>query len=751
MELFIPNEVFLPSARVIFKGKSNYMRTLALIILIAHPLWAQFTSPSELDRMKEQASRVTIIRDQWGVAHVYGKSDADAVFGMLYAQCEDDFNRVEMNYVTALGRMSEIKGPEYLYRDLRMRLYNDSTTAAQMLLESPLWLQSLCQAFADGVNYYLHTHADVKPKVINRFQPWMPFVFSEGSIGGDIESISASGLGAFYGPAKSGGTTGGSEKNRDDDEPRGSNGFALAPKLSASGHALLLINPHTSYYFRDEMHVSSEEGLNAYGAATWGQFFIYQGFNENCGWMHTSSAADVIDEYNETVQKKDGAWYYRHGEEWKPMTTKSVTIRYLNGEKVEEKSFTTFGTHHGPVVRSNGEKWVSVAMMHEPVKALMQSFLRTKAKDLGSFNETMQLRTNSSNNTVFADSKGNIAYFHGNFMPRRDPQFDWSKPVEGADLRTDWKGLHEANELVQISNPAIGWIQNCNATPFTVSGNDSPKPSKYPEYMAPDAENARGIHAVGVLSDAKDVTLEGLIDLAYDPYLPGFKKIIPSLVKAFDQIPTDDGQLKARLREPIEMLGKWDLKWDEASVPTTLAIFWGQALRDQFRSRFTVTGGQLGLIDAMTNQTTASEKIQTLALVVDQLNEDFGTWKMPWGAVNRFQRLTGDIEGRFDDNQPSLPVGFTSSFWGSLASVGSRPYANTKKWYGTSGNSFVAVVDFGPKVKAKAITAGGISGDPASPYFTNQAEMFCKGQFKDVAYYKEDVLSGARRQYHPGE
>ncbi|MFN8886855.1 MAG: penicillin acylase family protein, partial [Cyclobacteriaceae bacterium] len=272
------------------------MYKLLSFILVSNVLMAQPFTAAELNAWKKQAQRVTIIRDQWGIAHVYGKSDADAVFGMLYAQCEDDFPRVEQNYINALGRLAEVEGEGKLYNDLRTRLFQDSTMAIQVYKTVPPAMKKLMQAFADGVNFFLATHPNVKPQLINRFQPWMPLLFSEGSIGGDIEAVSLTRLKDFYGDGRDATTI--VQDNLDDGlepEPKGSNGFAIAPSRSASGNALFMINPHTSFYFRPEIQVVSEEGLHAYGAVTWGQFFIYQGFNENCGWMHTTSMADAID------------------------------------------------------------------------------------------------------------------------------------------------------------------------------------------------------------------------------------------------------------------------------------------------------------------------------------------------------------------------------------------------------------------------------------------------------------------------
>ena len=710
---------------------------LLLLAALAACAPAAPTNP-DLARWEAHAKNTTIIRDNWGVPHVYGKTDADAVFGLLYAQSEDDFNRVETNYILAAGRMAEVVGPSALYADLRMHLFIDTVEVKKEYEKSPEWLKALMNGFADGINYYLHTHPKVKPKLLTRFEPWMALTFSEGSIGGDIESVPLGGIEAFYGGKATPKPIAAVEPVLDL-EPRGSNGLAIAPANSATGHALLLINPHTSFYFRPEVQMVSDEGLHAYGAVTWGQFFIYQGFNEHAGWMHTSSAADVIDEYAESVVRTDGATGYKYGNDVRPFTEKKVRLAYRDGDSLAHREFTTYSSHHGPVIREENGKWISVKMMVEHEKALTQSFLRTKTKSYDEFTKVMELKTNSSNNTVFADGDGNIGYFHGNFMPKRDPKFNWAGVVDGSDPATEWQGLHSLDEMIHVHNPATGWIQNCNSTPFTVSGSASPKRKDYPSYMAPDQENARGIHAVRVLENRKGFTVESLIEAAYDSYLTGFEPILPGLLKAYDQLATSS-PLKAQLKEPIDSLRKWNLRFSVTSVPTTVAVYWGQEMvrvaraAEDTESPLKVTGAQ---------------RLAALAVAVTKLETDFGTWKTGWGEVNRFQRVSGEIVQPFNDSLPSLPVGFASAQWGSLASFGSRFYG-TKKMYGTSGNSFVAAVEFGPRVRAKSVLAGGVSGDPKSPHFYDQAEMYAKGQFKDVLFYREDVEKHAERTYQPG-
>ena len=707
----------------------------------------QISSNTEVARWEEHAANTTIIRDDFGVPHIYGKTDANAVFGLLYAQCEDDFKRVEQNYIWAIGRLAEVEGEQALYSDRRARLFMTRDEAIANYEKSPEWLKKLCEAFADGVNYYLYTHPEVKPRLLTRFEPWMPMYFSEGSIGGDIERVSTERVRAFY---ESDSSLALNEHGNglvyDDpyEEPKGSNGIAISGDLTESGNAMLLINPHTSFYFRGEVHVVSEEGLNAYGAVTWGQFFIYQGFNEKTGWMHTSTYTDVIDEYLETVTKENGELMYQYGLERRSVLQKEVTLKYRDGDAIKEKTFPVYRTHHGPITHKIGDKWVATAMMWDPVKALEQSYTRTKLSGHKEFRKMMDIRTNSSNNTVYADAGGNIAYYHGNFIPIRDTRIDFSKPVDGSNPDADWRGLHTVDESIVVVNPQNGWIQNCNSTPFTSAAQYSPKKEDYPAYMSIDRENFRGLHAIRLLKGSSGYTLDKLIDLAYDPVIPGFEEIIPGLVAAYDQSRNKD----ASLAGAIEVLRNWDFSTSVNSVAMSLAHFYATA----YRALGTAPDG-LNLIEQFRYYATESpieERLSVFKGVVDQLTADFGQWDTPWGEINRFQRINGAIDLPFDDSKPSIPVGLASGRWGALAAYGSRSF-DTKRLYGTRGNSFVAVVEFGKKVKAKSLLAGGQSGDINSPHFYDQAQRYADVEFKDVAFYREDVEARAEETYQPGE
>lgn len=724
------------------------MKQLLLFLFLPLTLFAQKLTPTEISRLEKQAKQVQIIRDKWGIPHVYGKTDADAVFGLLYAQCEDDFKRVELNYVEKLGRLSEISGEKNLFNDLQIRLLIDSADAVADYKKAAPWLKKLLDAYANGINYYLYKNPQVKPALLTRFKPWYPFLWTDGSIGAiNTGNLTIAELKRFY--------TNDHEPTayipEIKDQQSGSNGFAFAPKITENGKAILYLNPHTTFYFRPEVQIHSDEGLNVYGAVTWGQFFVYQGFNDFCGWMHTSNNVDIADMYAEKITKTGENLFYEYDGKKHPVKIKNIEIKYVENSKLKSKSFKTYFTINGPVMAIRDGKWITLRHQNRNPESLVQSWVRTKSKSFDDYKKAMDLRANGSNNTVYADAAGNIAYWHGNYIPIRDTKYNWADVVDGSTSATAWKGLHPVNESVHVYNPVNGWLQNCNSTPFTVAGANSPKKSNYPSYMAPDGENFRGVSALRLLNRPVKYNMDKVIAMGYDTYLSAFEVLLPALIKAYDGLPATD-TLKSTLKNPVDILRKWDYHSAENSVAAALAMEWAPRLNSMIQKVYIDPEEK----DQVTSTTAFAQTAKPIDLLVplkatiNNLNQRFGKWQVTWGEINRFQRLTGNIDEQYDDNAPSLPVAFGSGIWGQLPSFRSSMF-KTNKRYGTSGNSFVCVVEFGDRIKAKSVLAGGNSGDPKSKHFNDQALMYSKGQFKDVYFYKEDVLKNAERIYRPGE
>jgi acyl-homoserine lactone acylase PvdQ len=724
------------------------MRPLLLLpVIFIFACSEQKVSNTQLKKYEEQAARVTIIRDTWGIPHIYGETDADAVFGLMYAQCEENFEKVERAYMEKLGRSAEMDGENALYNDLLTQLICDTSIAIKEYNESPPPLKKLLHAFADGVNYYLYKNPESKPLLLTHFEPWYPLLFTDGAyVSLKTGGLHAADLQRMYPmPATTSLNSMNNEANL-----KGSNAFAIAPAKTVNKKALLYINPHVSFDFRMEAQMVSKEGLNAYGAITWGQFFIYQGFNESCGWMHTSSMADAADLYEDVLVEKDKKFYTVFDGVMKPASQKQIVIRFSKDRAKGERLITAYYTHHGPVVgRSKNGKLLSLKILPPSLKGLHQSWQRTKSEGLDEFKKTMQLFANATTNTMYADKSGNIAYWHGNFIPKRDTLYNWTQPVDGSTSKTAWKGQHTLTEIVHIENPAQGFIQNCNSTPFSACGPNTLNSKSYPKYLAPEGENFRSLLAIKELGKEASYTLDKMIALGYSHYLPAFDTLLPPLLNAYKNLPINN-PLKQQLKEPVELLQRWDRRSGIASVATTLATEWAYYFIQKEGGQLSDdnAGRQTEWISTLMRNTPPQKLLAYLNETVTSLQKAYGTWQVPWGEINRYQRT---VKGEnFDDKKPSIPVGLASAFFGSLPSFEPAWY-KTSKGYGYAGNSFVAAVEFGDKIKAKAVVPGGQSFNPASKHFNDQAELYINGRLRDVFFYREDVEKNKEKVYRPGE
>ena len=460
-----------------------------------------------------------------------------------------------------------------------MKLFIDPAALKSQYAASPAWLKTLMNAFADGLNFYLAKHPEVKPRVIQHFEPWMALSFTEGSIGGDIERVNLNQLQAFYGKDRAAGRRSTGSREGPPAEPGGSNGMAIAPSNTSAHHALLLINPHTSFFFRSELQMVSEEGLNAYGAVTWGQFFIYQGFNERAGWMHTSSGVDAVDEYLETVEKKGERFFYKYGNEERPLVAEQITVPYQTGDGDGREEIHRL-PHASRAHRSRGQRQVG---QHPPDAGADEGADAILHAHQGEGLQVLPADHGAEGQLVEQHDLRRCRRRH-RLLPRQlhsagaIPSFDWTKPVDGSNPATEWQGLLAVDETPHLLNPKSGWLYNTNNWPWSAAGPSSPKQEDYPAYVENGGESARGLHAIRVLENKKDFTLDSLIAAAYDSYLTWFEKPIPALIKAWDEA-AGANPLKAKLAPQIELLRKWDLRWAANSVPTSLAVFWGEDIR----------------------------------------------------------------------------------------------------------------------------------------------------------------------------
>ncbi|QDK79997.1 penicillin acylase family protein [Spirosoma sp. KCTC 42546] len=729
------------------------MKPVAVLILLflAIHVQAQPFSPEEIGGLNKQAKRITIIKDKWGVPHVYAKTDAEAVFGMMYVQCEEFFDNVESSIISRLGRQAEVDGESALYKDLWSRMFIDSSKAVALYQQSPNWLRKLCDGYADGINFYMISHPGKKPKLITRVQPWVALMNNIPSLEGS--NISEADFRAFYADGLGKALSFSPLITQEYQESSGSNGWALAPSRTQSKNAMLLINPHAEFYGRIEIQVVSKQGLNAYGAPFLGQFNIFQGFNEFLGWMHPVSLSDAKDLFTEQVEQKNGQYFYRFDGTMRPVDSTAITLQYKQGGGLSSRKFVTYRTHHGPVVASFDKKWVTLKNLDANIDLLAMHWEKMKARNFKEFQASINKRAMTGSNVVYADRDGNIAYWHGNFVPKKNPSFDWKRPVDGSILTNDWQGTHELAAIPQYINPANGWVQNCNSTPLYGTGVFDSLMSKKPVYMLPDGQTPRAVSAIRVLTNLTNASIDDVITAAHDPYLPNGERHIPKLIAAYETLKADTAY--AALAAPIQTLQAWNFRADSSSVATILAVSWLEKIIElnvarlkkpvSTEERYSITNGATISTDVL----SAKEMLDAFTKVISDLKKDFGTWEIAWGTINRYQRV--DKGTSFSDAKPSWAVNGTPGFMGSLNAYVSKKGPQTQKRYGITGNTFAAVVEFGKTVKGKSILTGGSSSDPNSSHFTDQVDGYRKGVYKDILFYKKDVMATAEKTYHPGE
>jgi penicillin amidase len=665
---------------------------------------------------EELARSVTIYRDNWGVPHITGPTDAACSFGYAYAQAEDNFWQVEDNYIRALGRAAEVYGEKLLAEDLIVRALEIPKLAQAEYARSSPQVQKIAQGYVAGLNWYLAKNPKAKPRLINRFEPWHPIAFANYAIYFNF-LFRQTGL-------RTGEIT-----------PvvpvQGSNMWAIMPKKAASGRAMLFMNPHQPFFGVGqwyEGHVMSNEGWNMSGASFFGSMFPTMGHNEFLGWSHTVNKPDVYDLWEETFDNPADPLAYRYGNGYRQATawTESVTVQ---GKTPQQFRFTK--THHGPIVAERNGKKIALRFgkLWEGGQ-VEQRYRMGKARNFAEWKQAMSLTNVAMFNAIYADRDGNIFYVHNGAVPRRSTRYDWSKPVPGSDPEAEWQGYHPFSELPQVANPSSGWVQNCNSTPFTTTvGEDNPREDKYPSYMWSDPDTARARISRRILNNRDKFTFEEFEKASWDTYVIEAETDIPRIAARFAAVRKADPARAARLAPAVEELAEWDHRGRFESVAMTLYVRWAE------KHAATPNRDPLDLLEEV---------------LADQ-EKAFGTWRVKWGDVNRSQRVhtSGELEA-FSDAKPSVPIAGGPGTVGIVFNFYTRPAAGQKLRYGVAGHSFAGVVEFGPRVKARTILTFGNSADPASPHYFDQAQLYSQQRYKDAWYTLAEIKANSKRVYRPG-
>jgi penicillin amidase len=705
------------------RPKANALFLILLALSI--PVVAHAQNRSAKTSEERLARTVTIYRDTYGVPHVFGRTDASTAFGFAYAQAEDNFWRVEENFINALGRASELYGEKSLDEDRLNHALEIPRLAREEYARLDAHMRLLCDSFAAGFNYYLAHHPEVRPRLLTKIEPWYTLAFIR-------YNYYQNGFARDRNLRQTELQT--AEIDNDLKPHTGSNGWAIGPSRSATGLALLFINPHLPFFGPGQVyegHVHSDEGWNFTGYTRFGFPLPYVGHNENGGWVSTDNAADLTDVYLETFDDPARPLAYKYGNGYRLATEHVEEIRVNTPAGVETRRFTMRKTHHGPIVAARDGKMLALRMAKfEADGWLREWYDMTRATSLDALKRAMAPLNMLFGNVMYADRQGNTWYVYNGAVPRRDPRFDWSKPLDGSDPATEWQGYHTMAELPQLTNPQTGWMQNCNTTPFLLTSDGNPDPKQFPKYMVQEGDNTRGAISRELLSANRSFTFEDLRRLAFDSRVMSAGQRLPGLLAALkEKLDSNSG---AHLREVYDELARWDRRSANDSVAMTLFSLWHDRV-----SRDSIA--------------TAERQLTALADVVATLEQDFGTWKVAWGELNRLQRLDESKQEEFQDSKPSLPVRGVNGNDGAVFTFYAAPVRGQKRRYGVAGGTYISVVEFGPQVRALSVHTFGASADPKSRHYMDQAALYARGEFKPAWFTLQEIRANLEAAYHPGE
>ena len=708
---------------------------LLFFILAIIPLNLAATRTLASNQNAEQVARsVTIYRDTYGVPHIYAPTDAACVFGFAYAQAEDNFWQIEDNYIRALGRTTEVYGESALPSDLLNRALEISKLSIAEYQHSSPRMREMADAYADGLNFYLARHPQTHPRLITHFEPWHTFALNRYiwwqififNIQANRGGIKVKDL-----PAAA--------PERQLQSPIGSNAWAISPIKSATGSAMLFQNPHLRFSGTNvlcEGHLHSNQGWNVSGATFFGIPFPIWAHNDYLGWSATVNYPDITDVYIEKFIDPKNPLRYAYGDGYRIATEWSEVIKIKTAKGVESKTFTLRKTHHGAILAVRDKESLALRMAKFQEGGTLDSlYAMSKARSLSEFKTIMARLGFPFGSFVYADRAGNIFYLYNGGVPRRSLKFDWTKPVDGSNPETEWQGYHSFDELPQLTNPKTGFIQNANSTPFFTTTEGNPIPSNYPKYMVGELDNARARVARLILSTKDKFNFEDWARVAFDTRVNEAETEIAQLVTEWEKLKQSDAARAEKLNAPIAELEAWNRVSTVESQPMTLFTLW-------FERVSTLASAQ---------NKDAWLRIRALEEVMKELERDYGTWRVAWGEINRLQRLSSSANESFSDARPSLPIAGAAGDVGIIYAFYTAPIEGLKRRYGQLGDTFVSVIEFKPKVKARSVLIFGQSGDLSSPHYLDQAQLYANGQFKPAWFTLPEIKANLERAYHPGE
>lgn len=668
----------------------------------------------------EAGKRATVLRDEYGVPHIFSSSEEAAAYALGYVQAEDRIAQLMMGYRLAEGRLAEVFGRGFAEMDFEQRVWRHAEISRLRYPSLPKHLRLLLEAFAAGINDYQRQHRDRVPEWAIEAQPWHPLALGRAFIWGwpldDAKGDLRRGL----------------RREAEPQPPRGSNQWAVAPARSATGTAIALIDPHLGWedeghWYEARIHAGRWQ---ACGMVVVGTPFIGLGHTTAVSWAATTGGPDCGDCYLETLDDGERPSKYRYDGAWRPLQVDTVVVLVREAGKIDTLRRTVLRTHHGPIYERRGTRGYSLALPYaESVGLVEQLYRMNRATSLAEFQEAMGLCEFMPQNIMVADVEGNIWYVRTGRVPIRPAGFDWSFPVPGDTSATEWKGIHAQSDLVQILNPDCGYMQNCNISPGTMMHSGAPKPQGYPAYIYNDREdrsNPRGRRAVEVLSRLGQMSREDAFALAFDTKVYGAEAWQRLLAEAFQAEKKSFGELE----EAVNRITGWNGRLDKEQSGATLYYYWRLELGE--------LGTALEKVLADSSRPDPQQNRQMLAALrraCQRMRRDFGREVVPWGDFLRLVR--GNQEWPLSGGSFGYGISVLRAIWGKTD--GQRVRA-------AGGQSCPMLVFLSKPIESYSILPWGVSDDPTSPHFADQAPLFADGKMKPTWFVPDSAQKHAESQ-----
>ncbi|MBX9656209.1 penicillin acylase family protein [bacterium] len=722
-------------------GRTMFISTALLVLGMG---WTTKEAQADFATAEELAKRVTIYRDSYGVPHVDADDPIAAAFGFGYAQCEDYFWQVEDSLIFGIGRYAEVNGKNGIDEDLVTHAFEIPERSKADVEKQPKQTQEVAHAFATAINFYLKNHPEVKPRLITHVEPWHLLAFNR-RIWIDL-GFRASHVSGDYMP----------HRKNEAYEQIGSNAWAVGPTKTKDKTTMLFINPHQPFYGWGqwyEGHIRTKDGIDFYGASFFASPMLSIGHNATCGWSFTVNEPDVVDKWNVKFDDPDRPNFYRHGDGYREATvwTSDVKVKGEGGAR----RYTFRKTHHGPLLRLVGPdtyEAVQVGRLYDN-DFVSQIMDMVRSKNVHDFRRAMGQNSLPIFNGISADSEGNIFYLYNGAVPKRNEGFDWRHAVDGNNPATDWKGYHPVDDLPQILNPPSGYLQSCNASPFTTTDDGNPFKDDYPSYMVidKDSDKRRSKMSRMLLREAKDLTLDQFESLGFDTHMYWAINELPRLKLEFARIEKSKPELAAKAKPYFDHFNGWNCEVTADCDRSPLCAQWYEELYG--------FGYPVEDLKAPYKE-NPDLKFEALINAAKKLTENYGTWKVKWGDVYRLQRhqnVADLLQVPLSDKKPSIPLVGAPGPLGVIFTMYYSPSVyvpfvrEMKKHYAVVGTSYMGVVEFKKDgVDSRSVIQYGSNSDPKSPNFIDQGALMAQKKMKRSLFNWNEIQTSAKRKYHPG-